>query len=335
MGYFSSLKRFKKILIFFIIFFALIFVFSRGRIYSQDELSYGVTFSQKQAQAFGVDWRAVYSAMLNELGVKKIRLSAYWDEVEAKNNQYTWEDLDWQINEASKADTEVILAIGGRLPRWPECHFPDWAEDLTKIEREQEILEYIEKIVLRYIGEERIIAWQVENEPFLSHFGDCPEFSAKFLDKEIALVRSFDDRPIVITDSGELSVWIFAAKRADIFGTTMYQNTYSEALDRYINYPISPGFFRFKKNIARLFAHPDKWIVIELQAEPWGPIPIVELSREDKARTMDKEKFAEMLEFSRKAGFREFYLWGVEWWYWERKVNDNSDMWNKAKKLFK
>ena len=322
------------IMIYIIIFLFAIFLLSRGHVYGENELEYGVTFSAKQAKIFGLDWKTAYQAMFDELGVKKLRLSAYWDEVEAEPGKYDWEELDWQIKQAVRNNAEIILAVGGRLPRWPECHFPSWANNLSPKKREQKILEYIRQVILRYIGEERIIAWQIENEPFLSHFGDCPEFSAKFLDKEIALARSLDNRPIIITDSGELSVWVFAAKRADIFGTTMYRNTYSKVLGRYITYPIGPGFFRFKKNLTRIFAHPRKWIVIELQAEPWGPVPIKELSQADKDRTMNRKKFKDILEFSRKAGFREFYLWGVEWWYWEKTANNNPDMWNEAKEIF-
>lgn len=223
------LKRFKQIFFILIIFLFLIFLLSRGHVYKKEELTYGVTFSKKQAQELGLNWQEVFTAALNDLGVKKFRLSAYWNEIEQKSDQFNWDDLDWQIEQAMQANAEIILAVGGRLPRWPECHFPDWAGKLAKDEREQKILNYIEKVISRYKNNNHIIAWQVENEPFLSHFGDCPEFSKKFLDKEIALVRGLDGRPIVITDSGELSIWIPAARRADIFGTTMYRDKIGRA----------------------------------------------------------------------------------------------------------
>jgi hypothetical protein len=190
------------------------------------------------------------------------------------------------------------------------------------------------KVIERYKGNKQITAWQIENEPFLSNFGDCPAVDAKFLDQETALVRKLDQRPIVITDSGELSIWIPAAQRADIFGTTMYRDTYSSHLQNYLHYPISPGFFRFKKNLASLFATPEKWIVIELAAEPWGPVAYQNMSAAERGRTMDIAKFKDMLEFSRLAGFKEFYLWGVEYWYWEKTKNNNPEFWNEAKKLF-
>lgn len=328
------IKKFKIIFSVLIIFFFILFLLSRGLIYKKENISYGITFSQKKSRELGLDWKENYLAILDDLGVKKIRLSAYWDEIEKENNKYNWEDLDWQINEAEKRNVEIILAVGMRLPRWPECHLPPWFENKNKEEQNKETLEYIENTIERYKGRESIKVWQVENEPFLSHFGECPDFDKDFLDTEIALVHKLDNRPILITDSGELSLWIPAAKRADIFGTTMYRDTYSEVLKRYIHYPTEPGFFRFKRNISRFFARPEKWLVIELQAEPWGPEPFENLSKEERDKTMSYKKFLDIIEFSRKTGFQEFYLWGAEWWYWEKKVNGEERFWDTARDLF-
>ena len=312
----------------------MIWLLSFGKIYKQEELTYGVTFSAEQAKNLGLNWQELFTKILDELKVKNLRLAAYWNLVEPENNNYQWGDLDWQINEASKRDAKIILAIGGRLPRWPECHYPGWTNNLQSAQKETETLEYIKNTIERYKDNKNIVAWQIENEPFLSHFGECPELDKVFLDQEIALVRSLDSRPVVVTDSGELSLWVFAARRADIFGTTMYRDTYSKVLKRYIHYPITPAFFRVKKNIVNWFAHPQEWLVIELQAEPWGPKQFQDLSQVDRDRTMNLQKFKEMLEFARQAGFREFYLWGVEYWYWEKTKNDNPGIWNEAKSLF-
>lgn len=330
---FKIFKFFKIFIVVLILVLFFIFVFSRGHVYDEDELEYGVTFSKKQAENLGLDWKKVYLSIFDDLGVKKIRLPAYWDEIENQEGNYSWEDLDWQVNQASERQAEIILAVGARLPRWPECHFPDWIEGRLKAQIENKTLDYISRVIEHYKDNEQIKAWQIENEPFLSHFGDCPKFDAKFLDQEITLVKSFDARPIVVTDSGELSFWVGAAKRADIFGITMYRDTYSKFLQRYIHYPIGPAFFKFKKNLADLFANPKSWIVIEMQAEPWGPGAYQNLSQADRGRTMNPEKFKQMIEFGRQTGFREFYLWGVEFWYWELSEG-RPEMWREARKLF-
>ncbi len=324
----------KSILLAVLMLMLAVLVLSNSKTYPRESLSYGVTFSKKKAVDLGLDWREAYTAMFDDLGAKKVRLPAYWDEVETADGTYVWDDLDWQINEAEARGAELIIAVGGRLPRWPECHFPDWSEGYSKPLREERVISYLKAVVLRYRERNAIIAWQVENEPFLAHFGDCPELDSRFLDMEIGLVRSLDSRPVVITDSGELSVWVPAARRADIFGTTMYRDTYSKHLKSYIHYPVGPGFFQFKRNVARLFADPKEWIVIELQAEPWGPVPYEVMSKSERARTMDVAKFGEILEFARLAGFKEFYLWGYEWWYWEKSRNNDPRMWEAARGVF-
>ena len=331
---FKTIKKIKYFYVFLIIFLFLIFLLSRGCIYDKKDLSYGVTFSLKQAESLGLDWKETYVSILDDLKVKKIRLAAYWDEIEKEKDNYSWDDLDWQIEKASEAGTEIILAVGGRLPRWPECHFPKWIENVSQKEKGGQLLEYIELTINRYKNNKNIIAWQVENEPFLINFGECPKLDKGLLDKEIALVKSLDNRPIVVTDSGELSAWIPAARRADIFGTTMYRDTYSKLLRSYVHYPIEPGFFRFKKNITRIFSSPEKWVVIELQAEPWGPLPFQDLPKAERDITMSMDKFKDIIDFSHKTGFQEFYLWGVEWWYWEWKVNRDGQFWEEARKLF-
>jgi len=333
---FSSFKLLKKILIILVVVFFLAFILSRGKNYKTAELSYGATFSQEQAEIlFGDKWKDSYEAILTDLGVKKLRIPAYWDIIQKDGqDSFDYTDLDWQINEAEKNNAKIILAVGYRLPRWPECHIPAWAYGTESDKKNSAILNYIKTTIERYKGNKTIAAWQIENEPFLSAFGDCPKIDPKFLDQEIALVKSLDSRQIVVTDSGELSIWVPAAKRADIFGTSLYLHTYSQVLKSYISYPITPGFFHFKKNIVSLFAHPKKWIVIEMQAEPWGPVSYTELSQKEMSRTFDPQKFENILSFGQKAGFQEFYLWGAEWWYWEKTTKNNPVYWNKAKELY-
>jgi hypothetical protein len=330
------LKAFKKIFVILVVIIFIAVILSQGKVYKKTELSYGVTFVKSYAEFLGMDWQKTYTAILDDLGVRKFRIPAFWDEIQAGGqDNYDYSALDWQIDEAGKRNAKIILAIGYRLPRWPECHLPDWAKNLSAEQKQQDTLDYLKKTVERYKAKDQIMAWQVENEPFLTFFGECPPFDPAFLDREIALVKSLDSRPVIITDSGELSVWFPAAKRADIFGTSVYLNTYSDNIKSYIHYPILPSFFRFKKNIVSLFAHPKDWIVIEMQGEPWGPAAVTVLSDKDIAKTMTLDKFKYIINFGQQAGFKDFYLWGAEWWFYEKEIKGDSSYWDYAKTLFK
>jgi hypothetical protein len=265
-------KVFKKILLFFLLFlFTLFGYFFVGSPPQVEKITWGVNFSQKHAQNLKLNWKETYLALLDDLGVKNLKVSAHWDLIESEKDKYNFEDLDWQIKEAEKRGAKILLVIGMKTGRWPECHIPNWAVNLDKREQQKEILEILREIVLRYKDSKTILAWQVENEPFFP-FGQCPWVDKNFLKKEIRLVKDLDllKRKVIISDSGEGSFWIRAAQFGDIVGTTMYKKVWFRQLGFYIYYPFPPTFYwRKAKIIKKLFNK--EVICVELQAEPWGP----------------------------------------------------------------
>ena len=46
--------------------------------------------------------------------------------------------MDYQVQKATEHNAKILFAVGKRLPRWPECHIPDWAINLNKEEQEKE-----------------------------------------------------------------------------------------------------------------------------------------------------------------------------------------------------
>jgi len=132
--------------------------------------------------------------------------------------------LDWQIEQAEQRQANLIFSIGIKTGRWPECHIPDWAMSLSKDEQQKQVLQLIEKIVLRYENNDSISYWQVENEPFFLLEDVLGEIRV-FLKQEIDLVKLLDSqkREIIVSDTGELSLWLRPAKFGDIVGVTMYK----------------------------------------------------------------------------------------------------------------
>ncbi|MFZ2187403.1 MAG: glycoside hydrolase family 2 TIM barrel-domain containing protein [Candidatus Moraniibacteriota bacterium] len=299
----------------------------------RQDVKLGMTFSSRYATDLGLDWRKTYLALLDEVGVKKLRLPVYWDLVETSPGEYHWGDLDWQLGEAERHGADVILTIGQRVPRWPECHIPAWV-DQSADTRQAALLHFMGKTVERYKNNRTVITWQVENEPFLVFFGVCPPLDSAFLDQEVAFVKGLDPtRPVLLTDSGELSLWISAAKRGDIFGTTMYRHIWSSKYG-YITYPIGPNFFRAKAWLVRTFTRQNNLMVIELQAEPWASGWVANVSLAEQFRTMDETKLRENVEYAKRVGFGEVYLWGGEWWYWLKVEKGYGAVWDEGKKIF-
>jgi len=314
--------------IFFVLFFSL------GTPPKAEDINWGVNFSRKHAEYLGLDWEETYLAILNDLGAKRIKLITHWDQIEPNKSDYQFEALDWEIEKAKEREAELLLTIGMKTPRWPECHIPDWAINLTKEEQQAHILQLIEEIVLRYSGENHIWAWQVENEPFFP-FGECPWADKDFLNKEVALVKKLDtkSRPVVISDSGEGSLWWSAARAGDIVATTLYKKVWVRQINAYIHYPMRGIFYWRKAQIVKKLFD-TKVICAELQAEPWGPKLLYDSPLEEQAKTMNPEQFKKMVDFASGTGFDEFYLWGTEWWYWMKEKHNDPRIWDIAKTLF-
>jgi len=329
------MKKILKMFFLILLFLLLIFIvyFFVGWPEQAEKITWGVNFSQKHAQNFGLDWKKTYLALLDDLKIRNLKISADWDLIEPESEKYNFEDMDWQISQARERKAKIILVIGMKTLRWPECHIPSWAKDFDKNKREGEILEYIGKIVNRYKDNEAVWAWQVENEPFF-RFGECPELDKKFLKKEIDLVKSLDlKRPVIISESGEFPLWFKAAKYGDIVGTTMYRKVWFKEFNSYFNYPFPPVFYQRKAWLVnKIFKK--KVICVELQTEPWGPKLLYDLPLEEQEKTMSLKQFQKNIEFAKKTRFDTFYLWGGEWWYWLKEKQNQPEIWEEAKKLF-
>ncbi|MCE9643164.1 MAG: hypothetical protein K8Q97_02435 [Candidatus Andersenbacteria bacterium] len=296
----------------------------------------GVTFSAPQATGIGLDWKQTYNAILQDLQVKHLRLSAYWDEIQpASADVYDFSDLDYQMNEAARHNAHVILSIGRKLPRWPECHIPSWASGLSEKEQQQRVLTMLPIVIARYKDNPALDRWQLENEPLL-FFGICPKADTKFLAQEQGVVRAHDsDHSILITDSGELDSWLGAAQYGDELGTTMYRTVFSNRTKKLFSYDyLFPSWlYRLKAHYVGLLFHKPV-IISELQGEPWGTKPYNQMSSAERLQSFSPYRFLQLEVFAQRTQLSEVYWWGVEYWYWEKAVNHNDVYWDIAKKIF-
>ncbi len=296
--------------------------------------NYGVTFSAKYARELKLDPKETLEATFKDLGVKKVRLVAYWDEIQNKDGHLNYSDLDWQIAMAKKYNAEVILAVGKRVPRWPECHIPEWALQLDKDKQDEALLKFVGETVVRYKDSDTVKVWQVENEPFLTMYAKqyCGEFDENFLDKEIALVKDLDfNTPILITDSGELSLWNAAYSKGDQFGSTFYVYIANNIFDD-MRSIMSHNVYRFKMSLMRLFHGEKPTYLIEISIEPWLTKPIINTSFKEQLSKMNVNRAKTVLNIAAQTGFTEQYLWGPEWWYY-LKVNGHPELWDYLKEV--
>ena len=292
---------------------------------------FGVTFSTKFCQEIGLDWKEVYLAVLDDLKVKEIRLPIYWDEIEKEPGTFDFSKYDYIINEGQKRGVTFVVNIGWRLPRWPECHAPEWTNKESLSVTQAKVIRMLANTVEHYKVEKAIVAWQLENEPFFNEFGICPPSDDWFFDKELETVKKIDSRPIIVSATGELSSWKKEAKVADIFGSTVYRVVWG-SWSGYIRYPIPAWFYSFKAYLAGI--PKENRLIIELQAEPWVPHgSIIYLSEKEADKSFNLKQFKANLQYGINIDFEKAYLWGVEWWYYQYKNGDIS-YWELAKTIF-
>ena len=329
------MKRVLKFIIVFVVVVVGLYFISWQIDFSKRRPNWGITFSQFYTEEkLGLDWKIVYEALLNEFDVQKLRLIAYWQYLEPTRGNFDFKDLDWQIEEAEKRNKEIILVIGYRVPRWPECHIPDWAKNVPEKEFRDTVLNYLSVVVNHYKYFSAIKVWQVENEPLLSLFGQCPKPDREFLKQEIELVKSADpERPIMITDSGELSSWLETAGLSEWLGTTLYRIVWNKYFGWWKHFYPSL-FYTLRSFLVKTFYNTQEVIISELQAEPWVPEgeAIIKVPFEQRNTNFDVKQLQSNLEFAQKTGIKEIYLWGVEWWYW-RKINGDNTYWQFMKEF--
>lgn len=300
-----------------------------------ETITYGMSFNTMYARELGLDWKETYDAILGDLGVRHLRLAAHWPMIEPARDVYNFAELDYQVSEAERVGATVVLAVGRRLPRWPECHVPDWMKERGFEEQKIELREYLTLVVNRYKNSPAVIYWQVENEPYLTLFAyeHCGAFDEAFFEEEIALVKTLDPtRPILVTDSGNLGTWAGAYKHGDAFGTSVYVYFWNPEIGQFKTL-LPPWFYRAKEKVMSLQYGEKPTFLIELSAEPWLLQPVVDVPLEVQYTRMDLEKFNTILEYARATRYDQQYLWGAEWWYWLKQQNDDT-MWNRGKELF-
>ncbi len=292
--------------------------------------SLGVTFSTSYARDLGLDTRETFTALLDDVGVRQFRIPVYWSDVEPREGVFHWDDVDWMMGEAEKRGARVTLAIGKKVPRWPECFVPDWAETGDDLSRTAQLETFLTTVVERYRNSPALVRWQVENEPAFS-FGVCPRPDMEEWRHEVSVVRLLDGaHPIVSTASGELEPWYPVAGPADVIGISMYRVTWNK-LFGYFRYPIPAWVYRVRSVAARPFV--DATIISELQAEPWFPEPIANRTPAEWSATFTPRDLAENVSFAARTGISETNLWGAEWWFWLKKHGD-SGLWDEAKRIF-
>lgn len=250
---------------------------------------FGVSFSLKQCRDFKIDQTDALEFLIQAVGLRRFRLMSYWNEHEKSQGVYDFESLDEQVSQIEAVGGVITFCLGVRQPRWPESHWPNWALELPEQQRYQALYKFIEVVVKRYQHKSCIISWQLENEALNRSFGMYGDFNRKRLRDEYKLVANLDpSRPIIMSTS---NTWGLPLRRPrpKLFGFTFYQVQYEKGAYSHTKMPA--WWWSFRAKIIR-FVTWRRSFIHELQAEPWGPKAIWEMSTEEQDRSMSPEQLS-------------------------------------------
>lgn len=307
--------------------------------HADEPLELGATFIPDYAHALGVDPEETLDAMINELGIKRVRLVSYWENGEPEPGKYDFSFLDWQFKKAEAAGVKVTLAIGLRQPRWPECHAPDWVKELPQEQWEKSLNNYMTEVVNRYKNKPNLISYQLENEYFMQSFAKCMDHSRERLVREYNLIKKLDPgRPLIVSRSNNAApTWPIGEPRADLVGISVYKRVWDEYVtNRYLEYPIPAWYYGFLAGATELTTGRNTF-VHEVQAESWLPVgmQMTTASTEELYKSMDPERLEHRFRYTIDTGMRQHDFWGAEWWYYMKMVRNKPELWETAKQQFK
>lgn len=301
--------------------------------------SLGVTFISGYAGSFGLDSHETYLAILDDLGVRQLRLVSYWDVIEPTQGDYDFTELDWQMQEAEKHGASVSLSIGLRQPRWPECHSPKWVDTLRPQAEWQPALEtFMTQVVNRYKHSSALASYQLENEYYNAVFGECHNADRGRLASELALVHRLDTaHPVIISRSNNTPTLMLRNPVTDLNAFTLYRKVWDSTITkRYFTYPMPPWHYSAIAGWQKILGGQDS-IIHELQAEPWPPsgqggIKGISLTEQDQ--TLSAERLRDNVKFAKDTGMRHIDLWGGEYWYYRKVKLHDPTVWSAAKDIF-
>lgn len=298
-------------------------------------LTVGATFIPNYARYYDLDPQETMTAIVDDLGIKRLRLVSYWSDMEKERGKYNFDELDWQFRLAEEKGVKVSLALGLRQPRWPECHMPSWAQEMMGQEWYRPLEDFIAAVVNRYKDSPALDSYQLENEYFLKAFGICYDFNRDRLVSEYNLVKRLDpNTPLVVSMSNNAIGTPVGEPKPDKWAISVYKRVWDKTITkRYFEYPIPAWYYAFRAGFTELTRGREVFMH-ELQTEAWTPdtfggtkeSPLVE---QDKS--LDPHRLQERIRYGEATGMKTMDLWGVEWWYWRKTKHSDNALWDTAK----
>lgn len=315
---------------------------------------HGVNFSCKQAEYLGMACGPLFERVLDDLGVRHVRISAYWSDIEQEPGVYDFTAVDQLLNLAESRGARVTVSVGMRAQRYPEFWFPTWLrlsaglmpgdypEDNPLVRAA--LFPFLEATAGHVGSHPAVEAIQVENEPFVPSYayGTRWRIRPEFLAAEIETVRAHDPggHPIVVSHASWTAFddnWRWILDHADVMAQSVYVKRQRGPWPWLYIFPyrIGPVAANLPEQARAARGQGKALWIGELQAEPFeqSGVDVRQIST-DRAASFSARWFDENLRLAARSGAVRVYLWGVEWWAYLNDTRGEPGFWIRARQLF-
>ena len=296
------------------------------------------------------EWCAeTLGTLLGGLGAKHVRISVEWSQVEPRPGEFDFRLIDALLAEADRSGASVLLGVGVKAQRHPEFYIPDWVMAKANLSGDHEIdhdpylreqaLAMVNAVVAHIASSPAIEAWTADNEPYVPSLrAQDWQLSREFVRLERNAIRANDpQRRIIAINHAQHFVfdrrWKDALADGEALAASFYPFRNYEILGH--NYvvpiaelgPIAPNYAAQAR--AAHAAGKPFWLT-EMQAEPWVDEDIRLVGPGDPSPNLTVANFHKNIDYARRSGADRVYLWGAEWWLFERLHFGDSTWWDLA-----
>jgi len=305
------------------------------------------------------DWCAArFSALLEATGAPTARLSAEWSEIEPEPGRYDFTLLDALLGAAERNGTKVLLTVGMKAQRHPEFYIPGWMLERTGGLEGGQVISDVPELragalamaaaVVRHVGTSPAVdAWGADNEPFVvssrgEHWEDW-RLGRDYIDALVATIRANDPRgrPVSVNHGQHFVMdrrWRWALDAGDALAVSIYPFRNDSILGRPVVLPIleiGPLAPNYAHQARTARAQGKEFWITELQAEPWTDFDVHLVTPANPSRNLDHRKLERNFEYARRSGAARVYLWGGEWWLYQRDRHGDGSWIEQARAVMR
>lgn len=282
-------------------------------------------------------WCAATLRQILELtGIRLVRLSVAWDEVEPEEGVFDFTSIEAQLDVVREAGATANVSIGMKAQRHPEFYFPAWAVADVELRDgmvvsevpalRERALRMVEATVRHLAERSEIDSWTAENEGYIaSHRARHFSLSRAYVAEVAMTIRRADPlgRPVVINHAQHYVFdrrWRDALADADILGQSMYpRRNYFVGGRQLVIDIMQIGWlmpnYAYQARVAAALGK-ELWVT-ELQAEPWTDGDAREIRPDRPSPNLSPEALLGNVGYARRTSAARIYLWGAEWWLYQ------------------